>query len=88
MQNAQPINFARMSPGAVLAPRAPASARWGFDAWQDIAERQTAPNSLGLHLLQIDTARLVAGQRVNFTYRYSAGDAWIGADYQIQVTSG
>ena len=77
-----------MSPGAVLALRAPASARWGFDAWQVIAERQTAPNCLGLHLLQIDTARLVGGQRVNFTYRYSAGDAWIGADYQIQVTSG
>jgi glucoamylase len=78
-----------LSAGAllILALRAPASVRWGLDGWQHIVERATAPNSLGLHLLTIDTARLVAGQRVDFTYRYAAGDAWIGADYQIQVTA-
>jgi len=69
----------------ILALRAPASVRFGFNGWQDIAERPTAPNSLGLHVLYIDTAQLSAGQRLDFTFRYSAGNHWIGTDYHIEV---
>ena len=50
-------------------------------------ELPTVPNSLGLHVLHIDTARLTARQRVDFTFRYSARDRWIGADYHIEVKS-
>jgi glucoamylase len=69
----------------IVALRAPASVRFGFDGWQDIAERPTAPNSLGLHVLYIDTARLSAGQRLDFTFRYSAANNWLGTDYHIEV---
>ncbi len=71
----------------VLALRAPASVRFGFNDWQDVAELPTAPNSLGLHVLHIDTGRLTVGQKVDFTFRYSTRDRWIGVDYHIEVKS-
>ena len=71
----------------LLALRAPAMVRWGFNGWRDIAELPTTPNSLGLHILNIDTARMMAGHRVDFTFRYSPGDHWIGSDYQVQAKS-
>ena len=52
-----------------------------------ISRSATTPNSLGLHVITIDTSRLTAGQSVDFTFRYSAGDRWVGADYRIEVKS-
>ncbi|MGO8829534.1 MAG: glycoside hydrolase family 15 protein [Steroidobacteraceae bacterium] len=69
----------------VIALRAPAIVRWGCNGWQDIAERPTTANSLGLHVLRIDLSRLAAGQKADFTFRYTPGDRWVGADYHIEV---
>jgi glucoamylase len=79
--------IAELAAGAslVVALRAPASVRWGFDGWQQIEERPTIPNSLGLHVLWVDTSRMAAGQKVDFTFRYAKGDRWIGVDYHIEV---
>jgi glucoamylase len=82
-----PITQLAAGMSLVVALRAPASVRFGFNDWQDVVELPTVPNSLGLHVLHIDTARLTAGQRVDFTFRYSVGDRWIGADYHIAVKS-
>jgi glucoamylase len=65
----------------------PASVRWGFDGWQNIEERPTTPNHQGLHVLPIDTAGMIAGQRVDFAFRYSPSERWIGIDYRIDVMS-
>ena len=81
-----PITALEAGMSLILALRAPASVRFGFNGWQDVVELPTAPNSLGLNVLRIDTARLRAGQRVDFTFRYSARDRWIGVDYHIEVT--
>ncbi len=71
----------------VLALRAPASVRWGFCGWQDIEEQSTTLNSLGLHVLNIETAHMTIEQTIDFTFRYMPGDHWIGADYHIQFKS-
>ena len=63
----------------------PGSVRWGFNGWQNIEERPNAPNSLGLHVLLIDTTAMIAGQKVDFTFRYSPGERWAGVDYHIEV---
>lgn len=63
----------------------PGSVRWGFNGWQNIEERPNAPNSLGLHVLLIDTTAMIAGQKVDFTFRYSPGERWAGVDYHIKV---
>ena len=82
-----PISEFTEGASLLLALRAPAIVRWGFNGWQDIVERPTESNSLGLHVLHIDTAGMTAGQTVHFTFRHSPGDHWIGSDYQIQAKS-
>jgi glucoamylase len=82
-----PITALEAGTSLLLALRAPARVRFGFNDWQDVVELPTLPNSLGLHVLRIDTARLRAGQRVDFTFRYSACDRWIGVDYHIEAKS-
>jgi glucoamylase len=57
--------------------------RWGLDGWQAAREQETASNSLGLHLLEIDTPPLRAGRYVDLTYRLA--DQWVGRDYRIAV---
>ena len=69
-----------------LALREPGTFRWGLDGWQDVREQQTAANPLGLHLLEIDTARLTAGRSIDVTFRRAAAD-WVGRDYRIAVTA-
>ena len=66
-----------------IALRAAGAVRLGFDGWQDIREQSTTPSSLGLHVLEIDTQRLRAGQQINFTYR--AGATWVGRDFRVLV---
>ncbi|MGP0057131.1 MAG: glycoside hydrolase family 15 protein [Steroidobacteraceae bacterium] len=83
-----PIRELAAGMSLVIALRAPAIVRFGFNGWQDVVELPTAANSLGLHVLYIDTAWLSARQSVDFTFRYTAQDHWIGVDYRIEVKSG
>ncbi|HEX4150666.1 MAG TPA: glycoside hydrolase family 15 protein [Steroidobacteraceae bacterium] len=69
----------------MLALREPAVVRYGFDGWQRIVDAPTSPNSLGLHVVAIDTSRLAPGQRLDFTFRYVPGDRWTGEDYRVRV---
>ena len=82
-----PITEIAVGNSLVVALCEPGSVRWGFDGWQRIAERPTTPNSLGLHVLQLETAGMAAGQRVDFTFRYSGGDRWVGTDYRVEVVA-
>jgi glucoamylase len=83
-----PITALAAGTSLAVALRAPASVRFGFNDWQNIEERPTTPNSLGLHVLYVDTSRMTIGQKVDFTFRYSKGDQWIGVDYHIEVEAG
>ena len=57
--------------------------RWGLDGWQDVREQSTRLNSLGLHVLEIDTPHLRAGRSIDLTYR--SGSRWVGSDFHIRV---
>ncbi|MDE2138754.1 MAG: glycosyl hydrolase, partial [Gammaproteobacteria bacterium] len=70
-----------------LALREPGTFRWGLDGWQDVREQEATASVLGLHLLEIDTAHLAAGRRIDLTFRHAAGDAWVGRDFAIGVTA-
>ena len=73
--------------GAALtvAVTAPATFRWGFDGWQDIHEERTTATPLGLHTVEIDTARLKSGRSIDLTYRLEPGEEWVGRDFRIAV---
>jgi len=66
-----------------IALPAESTVRWGLDGWQDVREQATQPNSLGLHLLEIDTPHLRAGRSIDLTYR--SGSRWVGGDFRIDV---
>jgi glucoamylase len=66
-----------------IALKEAGAVRWGLDGWQDVREQDTTANCLGLHLLDIDTARLASGRCVDLTFRHGA--TWIGRDLRIRV---
>jgi len=68
-----------------VAVTAPATFRWGFDGWQDIHEERTTATPLGLHTVEIDTARLKSGRSIDLTYRLEPGEEWVGRDFRIAV---
>ncbi len=70
-----------------LALTEPGVFRWGFDGWHDTQERATEANPLGLHLVDIDTRRLRAGQQIDLTYRRRADGQWAGQDFCVTVTA-
>ena len=79
----------RLPQGAALtlALTEPGMFRWGHDGWQDIEERATEANPLGLHLVEIDTRGFSAGRRIDLTYRRQSDGQWAGQDYCITVGS-
>jgi glucoamylase len=84
---AAPISECAAGDSLIVALRSPAIVRWGFNGWQNIMERATTPNSLGVHVVLIDTASMMAGQMVDFTFRTMPGDHWVGVDYHLQMKS-
>ncbi len=68
-----------------LAVAAPATFRWGFDGWKDIREARTAPTTLGLHTVEIDTRPLKSGRSIDLTYRLEPSGEWAGRDFRISV---
>jgi glucoamylase len=58
---------------------------WGVNGWHELRDQATTASSLGLHVVAIDTARLRAGDRIDFTFR--RGSDWVGTDFQIRVTA-
>jgi glucoamylase len=71
--------------GLTVALREPGVVHWGLDGWQDVREQDTAANSLGLQVLEIDTSRLRAGRYIDLTFR--SGANWIGRNFRILVTT-
>jgi glucoamylase len=57
--------------------------RYGFDGWQEVRDHGTVVNTLGLHVVDIDTAALRAGRTIDMTYR--SGVKWVGRDFRIVV---
>ena len=77
---------AQLPEGCALTVALPdaGAVRYGFDGWQEVREAETTPNSLGLHVLEIDSARLRAGRSLDLTYRH--GGSWAGRDFRISIT--
>jgi len=79
--------FTRLPEGCALTLllREAGAVRWGLDGWQDARDVPTSANSLGVHVVEIDTPLLRAGRALDFTFR--AGERWVGRDYRIDVTA-
>jgi glucoamylase len=64
----------------------PALVHWGADGWHDSANVHTQPLAdLGLHVARLPTARLRAGQAVDFTWRRLTTGDWTGVDQRVML---
>jgi len=84
---AAPISEFVAGASLIVALRTPAIVRWGFNGWQDIMERSTISNTLGLHIVFIDSAPIMSGQVLDFTFRSLSSNDWVGIDYHVQIKS-
>lgn len=58
---------------------------WGIDGWLSTQDSATHDTGLGLHVVQLETSTLLAGQRINFTIRRTGTGDWLGRDYTVAV---
>ena len=68
----------------ICLPR-PAMIHWGTDGWHNVADIVTRETGLGIHMVELPTASLQPGQRIDFTFRWSQDCRWQGEDYTVVV---
>ena len=82
-----PISEMHAGDSLIIVLPAPANVHYGFDGWQNMTDAPTTPNSLGVHVLHLDTSKLEPGQRLDFTYWNLPSGASAGADYRISISA-
>jgi glucoamylase len=64
---------------------APAVIHWSADEWKTVQDITTHDVGLGMHLADLSTQGLPAGEKIKFTFRWPAADRWEGQDFTVQV---
>jgi glucoamylase len=83
-----PIQEIRAGQTVLVGLLEPGTIHWGIDGWQSIRDTATRDTGLGLHVTELETATLHAGQRIDFTFRHMDTGEWLGCDYAITVKGG
>lgn len=65
--------------------REPATVHWSSDGWVAVRDTLTRDTGLGIHVADLDTARLRPGCRIAFTFHWSQADRWEGTDFEAAV---
>ena len=68
-----------------LETLAPAIVHWSADGWRTTRDTPTRDTGLGVHLVDLPTADLPAGDAVVFTFYWPEADRWEGADFGVEV---
>ena len=73
--------------GARLTIALPEAAvvHWGRDGWQAVENTPTIDTGLGFHAVVLESAALLPGSRVDFTWRRQDGGEWAGRDIAVRV---
>jgi glucoamylase len=64
---------------------APALVHWGIDSWRTIHDTDTRDTTLGVHVVDLPTASLGEGSRIDFTFYWPDEQRWEGADFCVRV---
>jgi glucoamylase len=62
-----------------------ASVHWSADGWQTVHDTPSRNSGFGVHLADLDTAKLPAGSTLIFTIRWTADSRWEGIDYELAI---
>jgi len=63
-----------------------ATVHWSSDDWETTQDIRTRQTGLGIHVADLSTERLHAGQSIAFTFHWTERDHWEGANFLMQVT--
>jgi glucoamylase len=67
---------------------APALVHWGIDGWQRVHDGNTRDTGVGVHVVDLPTAELSGGSRVDFTVYWPDEQRWEGTDFCVRVEEG
>jgi glucoamylase len=62
---------------------APAIVHWSVDGWRTVHDTATRDTTLGVHVVDLDTRRLGAGDRVELTFYWPEAARWEGGDFWV-----
>jgi glucoamylase len=58
---------------------------WSVDNWHTVHDTATRDTTLGVHVADLDTLSLHAGDRVDFTFYWPDEARWEGTDFLVCV---
>jgi glucoamylase len=64
---------------------APARVHWSVDGWQTTHDIPTRDTGLGIHLVDLDTAKLAKDATVVFTFYWLDDQRWENVDYTVAI---
>jgi glucoamylase len=62
-----------------------AVAHWSVDRWLSVHDAATRDTTLGIHVVDLDTSKLLAGARVDFTFYWPEAQRWEGVDFVVRI---
>jgi glucoamylase len=65
--------------------RAPAVVHWSVDGWRTVHDTATRDTTLGVHVVDLGTMQLCAGEGVHLTFYWPDVDRWEGADFLVRI---
>jgi glucoamylase len=76
-----------MARGKTLRVETLASAvvRWSSDGWKTVHDTETRDTTLGVYLVDLPTAGLATGGRIDFTFYWNTSDRWEGVNFIVFV---
>jgi glucoamylase len=64
---------------------APAVVHWSVDGWRTVHDTGTRDTTLGVHVVDLGTGHLCAGDRVDLTFYWPDAAQWEGVDFWVCV---
>jgi glucoamylase len=64
---------------------APALVHWSADGWHTVRDDASRDTTLGVHVLDLATAHLCPGARIDMAFYWPEVDRWEGTDYLVCV---
>jgi glucoamylase len=66
---------------------AAATIRWGTNGWRGVADVDTVDHGLGVHVADLETSGLGAGDSVQFTMYWREAARWEAVDFAVSIQS-
>jgi len=76
-----------LTAGKTLRVETSASAvvHWSSNGWRNVHDVETRDTMPGLHVVDLPTADLPIGGRIDFTFYWTGADRWEGVDFMVFV---